>query len=115
MKQVKWAVLGTGYIANRFANDILCVGSASRTAVVSRTRNKAESFAQKYGFDSAYTDFSKMLLTEKPDAVYIATPNDCHFEQVMQALDSGVNVLCEKPMADNLAQLECMLNKAKNV
>ena len=45
--------------------------------------------------------------------VYIATPNDCHFEAIGQALEAGVPVLSEKPMVDNVRQLRIVFDKAR--
>lgn len=114
MKKTKWAVAGPGFIANRFARGLLQVPDAQRAAVVSRSEKNAEAYAEQYGFESCYTDFGKMLREVKPDVVYVATPNDVHMDYVAQALSSGVAVLCEKPMADNTAQLEKMIQLAKD-
>lgn len=54
-----------------------------------------------------------MLRESKPDVVYIATPNDTHMDYVSAALNAGVAVLCEKPMADNAAQTEEMIRLAE--
>lgn len=115
MENVKWAVVGTGYIADRFVKGMLCVPDAQLTAVVSRSAETAALFARKYGFRSSYADYQQMLQKERPDIVYIAVPNDCHFKYVMEALDAGVHVLCEKPMADHANQLQIMLQKAKSM
>jgi dihydrodiol dehydrogenase / D-xylose 1-dehydrogenase (NADP) len=114
VKKIKWAVVGTGHIAKLFTQGLMLVSDAERSAVVSRSADKAQSFAKQYDFHSSFSDFREMLDTVRPDVVYIAVPNDCHFDYVMQALDAGANVLCEKPMPDNLAQLRCMLQKAKD-
>lgn len=60
-----------------------------------------------------YTDFEKMLAEENLDAVSIALPTFLHAEYTIKALDAGVNVLCEKPMALNVAQGEEMIAAAK--
>jgi len=114
MKDIKWAIVGTGHIADSFAKGMQLVPDAVRSAVVSRHDDTAANFARKHGFLSSFSDFSKMLQTEHPDIVYIAVPNDLHFSYVMDALDAGVHVLCEKPMADNLPQLRAMLEKARD-
>ena len=54
-----------------------------------------------------------MLDTEKIDIVYLAIPNSCHFEYIMEILERGIPVLSEKPMVDNGKQLTQVLNKAK--
>ena len=113
MKTTKWAVVGPGFIAGRFAQGMLEAPGAERTAVVSRSEQNGRAYAEKYGFASSYTDFEKMLRESKPDVVYIATPNDTHMDYVSAALNAGVAVLCEKPMADNAAQTEEMIRLAE--
>jgi predicted dehydrogenase len=53
-----------------------------------------------------------MLGEARPDVLYVAVPNLLHYRFVMEALDRGVHVLCEKPAADNAGQLEAMTAKA---
>ncbi len=113
MAKYKWAIVGTGIIAGRFAESMRLVPDAEGTAIVSRKPEKAAEFAEKHGIRSSYASFSTMLAEARPDIVYIAVPNDLHFAYVMQALNAGVHVLCEKPLADNLPQLQLMYKKAE--
>lgn len=113
MNITKWAIVGTGYIANQFATGMQVAKDAALQAVVSRTRENAEKFAGKYGGAEIYTDFKEMLEKEDIDIVYIGIPNDCHYRYIMTALEHGVPVLSEKPMVDNVKQLETVLAKAK--
>jgi dihydrodiol dehydrogenase / D-xylose 1-dehydrogenase (NADP) len=113
MDKIRWGIIGTGNIARQFAEGLQCVQDAKLAAVASRQAETARAFAAEYGAEAAYDDYEKMLETERPELVYIATPNDCHMESVMRTLEAGVNVLCEKPMADNCRQLEEMLAKPK--
>ena len=111
--EVKWGILGTGYIANIFADGMSYVPGAQKTAVCGTRLKSAQNFADKYSFEKAYEDFDKMLAEANIDIVYIAVPNMLHYEFVMKALNAGKNVLCEKPMADNTRQLQTMIGKAK--
>lgn len=111
--KTKWAIIGTGYIANQFVSGMRAVEDAILEAVVSRSENSGKKFAQKYGCEKVYTDLKTMLDTEKIDIVYLAIPNSCHFEYIMEILERGIPVLSEKPMVDNGKQLTQVLNKAK--
>lgn len=113
MKQIKWAIVGTGYIANNFASGMQVVKDAVLAAVVSRNENSGKTFAEKYGCSKVYTDLDKMLKSEDIDIVYVAIPNDCHYSYIMKILDAGVSVLSEKPIVDNRKQLNDILDKAK--
>ena len=113
MNNIRWAIVGTGYIANSFAQGMQVVEDATLAAVVSRSEESARAFAKQYGGEAIYTDFSVMLAEAKPDVVYLAIPNDLHYAHIMQALDYGVNVLSEKPMVDTVKQLDEVYAKAK--
>lgn len=54
-----------------------------------------------------------MLQNARPDIVYIAIPNDCHFSYIMTVLEAGIPVLSEKPMVDNRRQLGAVACKSK--
>lgn len=106
MNKIRWAIVGTGYIANSFAQGMQVVEDASLAAVVSRSEASARAFADQYGGEAVYTDYRVMLQQVQPDVVYLAIPNDLHYGYILQALESGVNVLSEKPMVDTVKQLE---------
>ena len=112
-KTFRWAIVGTGYIANRFAQGLGEVRNAGLCAVVSRDANRGRAFAEAHGGEAVYTDLPAMLDAEKPDALYVATPNDCHCAAILAALNAGVNVLSEKPMVDNRRQLDAVVALAR--
>ncbi len=56
-----------------------------------------------------YTDYKKMLDEVKPDVVHICTPHYLHAEMVIEALNRGINVLCEKPLCIDLRDVERIL------
>ena len=89
MDKIKWAVVGTGYIANEFGKGLMEVKDAILQAVVSRNEASGHKYAQTYQGQSVYTDFDEMLEKESVDIVYVAIPNDCHFEYIMKAFDKG--------------------------
>lgn len=113
MEKIKWAIVGTGYIANNFASGMQVVDDAVLEAVVSRKESSGRTFAERYGCEKVYTDLGDMLENESVDIVYVAIPNDCHYSYIMKILDAGIPVLSEKPMVDNRRQLDDVLNKAK--
>ena len=109
----KWAIVGTGYISNRFAQGMRVVNDAALSAVVSRSRESAERFAQQYGASAIYTSFDDMLENADIDVVYIGIPNDLHYDYIMRALDHRIPVLSEKPMVDTVDQLNAVYRKAE--
>ncbi len=65
---------------------------------------KAQAFAEKFGFEKAYGSTEELFADGKVDVVYVAVPNDAHYALCRKALESGKNVICEKPFAVNDAQ-----------
>ena len=101
------------FIAGQFAQGMLQVPDAQQAAVVSRSEENGKAYAEKYGFCFLLHGFPGHAGGSPADVVYIATPNDTHIDYVSQALNAGVAVLCEKPMADNVPQTEEMVRLAK--
>jgi predicted dehydrogenase len=71
--------------------------------------------AIKYDVPMIYADYRAMIETDDLDAVVVSTPDDLHYPMTMAALDAGLHVLCEKPMALNVAQAQEMHEKAQAV
>ncbi len=61
-----------------------------------------------------YHDFAKMLAEEKLDAISLTLPTYLHAKHTIPALESGVNVLCEKPMGLNISECDSMIAAAKS-
>ena len=104
MRQLNWAILGPGMIANDFA-EALNKGNGTIYAVGSREIDKAKSFAAKHQVEVAYGNYDEMLQDEKIDVVYIATPHTFHYEYIMKSLQNNKHVLCEKAITVNSDQL----------
>jgi predicted dehydrogenase len=112
-KNYNWGLLGAGHIANKFAGGLKELPNAHRYAVAARSLEKAEVFRENHGFEKAYGSYEEMLADPRVDAVYISTTNNLHFEHALMCLDAGKAVLCEKPFALNLKQVEIMVAKAR--
>jgi len=100
----RWAILGTGGIAERTIGDIRLAGTMTVVAVASRTRASAEDFAARHEIPRVFDTVDEALRSDEVDAVYICTPHSSHFELTRQALLVGKHVLCEKPMTLTAAE-----------
>lgn len=116
---VNWAILAPGIIANSMAHAM--TGSVKNGnskirlyAVGSRSLERSKEFATKWGFEKAYGSYEELLADPEVDAVYVANPHAFHFDSVMQCLNAGKHVLCEKPAGCNISQLETMISTAKS-
>ena len=96
---MKWGILATGNIAGKFAGTIKAMADEGEvlSAVGSRSLEKAEAFAEAHGIPSAYGSYEALAADPEVEAVYVATPNNMHYENVRMCLEAGKHVLCEKP------------------
>lgn len=103
-RQLRWAVLGTGVIANQMAAALQSMGR-TLDAVGNRTYEKAVAFADKYGVKKVYTDYHEMFTDPDIDVIYLTTPHNTHMAYLEQALSQGKHVLCEKSITLNSGEL----------
>jgi predicted dehydrogenase len=108
-----WGILGLGNIARKFAQDLQSVEDAKLLAVGSRSQERAQAFADEFGADFAAGSYEGLFSGPRLDAVYIATPHVSHQELVELCISRGVGVLCEKPLGLNYAEVEEMVNLAR--
>lgn len=115
--KVRWGIIGLGHIAHKFATDLLTIDDAELYAVASRKQESANEFATQYNSIKAYGSYQELANDSNVDAVYIATPHVFHMENTLMCLENGIPVLCEKPFAMNIHEVETMIAKAleKNV
>src|SRR3954465_14798601 len=98
---VRWGVAGTGGIATRFAEGMALVGGGSIVAVASRTPQRSEAFAERFGIARCHGSHAELAADPDVDAVYVATPHSRHAPDTLLFLEAGKHVLCEKPLALN--------------
>lgn len=105
---MKWGILATGNIAKKFASTVQQMGAEgeSLAAVGSRRAQAARDFAAEYGIPHAWASYEELAADPAVEAVYVATPNSLHYENVKLCLSGGKNVLCEKPFTLTAAQAE---------
>lgn len=104
-KELNWAILGTGVVANEMAQAL--TNSGKRVySVGNRTYSKAIDFAKKYNIKKVYDDFHEMFNDDNVDVIYITTPHNTHIDFLESALSSGKHVLCEKSITLNSSELE---------
>ncbi len=103
--EIRWAVLGTGVIANEMAQALQKSGKRL-FAVGNRTYSKAVTFAEKYGVEKVYSDFNEMFTDPDIDAIYITTPHNTHIGFMRKAIEGGKHILVEKSITLNCAELK---------
>lgn len=104
MRKVKWGVLGAGGIADRRTlPGMMLSENCELVAVMEINDELAGGLAKKYNAKCYYTNAQDLLNNDEIEAIYIASPVKFHKEQVIAAAKAGKHVLCEKPIAVQLA------------
>ena len=102
----RFGIMGAGGIAAKFCGAVKLVQGVETAAVASKDLGRARRFAAENGVGHYYGNYEEMLEHEDLDAVYIATTNNFHFENVMLCLFHRVPVLCEKIMFVSVKEAE---------
>ncbi|MCM1382473.1 MAG: Gfo/Idh/MocA family oxidoreductase, partial [Muribaculaceae bacterium] len=113
MKTTNWGIMATGKIAHTFAKAVNAAEDAKLYACASRDGAKAAAFAEQYGAEKSYGSYEELAADPNVDIVYIASPMSCHRDNVKLCFEHGKNVLCEKSITVNSAQLGELVKIAK--
>jgi len=110
MNKIKWGVLGTAGIAKGCTiPGMQQAVNCELTAIAGRSIEKAEAFRVEFGFEKAYGSYEALLADPEIQAVYIPLPNEMHYDWTIKALKAKKHVLCEKPLAPTVAEIEEMI------
>lgn len=112
-KKIKWGIIGLGNIAQKFAKDLATISDAELYAVASRSQERSDKFAEDFNATIAYNSYEALAKDKNVDAVYIATPHSFHKEHAILCLINNKAVLCEKPFAMNIKEVQEMITVAK--
>lgn len=108
------AILGAGAIATCMATAINGLDdSVEAYAVAARNLDRAQAFADKWGFKKAYGSYEEMLKDDNVDLVYVATPHSHHFEHAKLCIEYGKSVLVEKSFTANAKQARELIKLAE--
>ncbi len=107
-RDLNWAVLGTGVIANEMAQALVKMNKRLY-AVANRTHQKALDFAERYGVQKVYDQIDEVFEDETVDIIYITSPHNTHYEFMKKALEHGKHILVEKSITLNSRELDEMI------
>jgi len=108
---IRYGILGAARIARAFAREKL--ENAEISAVASRDLGKAKTFSEEFGIPTAYGSYDALIRDESIDAVYIPLPHHMHHEYTIRCAEAGKHVLCEKPAALRVQEMEEMNEACK--
>lgn len=106
-KELNWAVLGTGVIANQMASALHDM-DRQLYGVANRTYEKAVTFAEKYGVKKVFPTYESVFDDPEVDVVYITTPHNTHYPYMKAALEHGKHLFVEKSITLNSRELSEM-------
>jgi predicted dehydrogenase len=115
MSEIKrWAILGTGKIANRFAAALNNIPDrAELLAIGSRSQETADAFGDKYNIARRCAGYEQVAADPDVDIVYIGTPGVFHHHDVTMCLNHGKHVLCEKAFTLNANEAQDLIQLAR--
>ncbi|MHA7848650.1 Gfo/Idh/MocA family protein [Serratia sp. D1N4] len=110
---IRFAVIGTNWITERFIDAAHESGKMKLTAIYSRNLEQARAFGANYPVEHFFDSLDALAQSDVIDAVYIASPNSLHYPQSLLCLSHKKHVICEKPLASNLQHVEKLVACAR--
>jgi len=112
---IKLGVIGTGGMANHHATQFSAMEDVRIAACCDVSKERREAFAEKWKVPApaVYADYRDMLENEPLDGITNVTPDAMHADISIAVLEKNIPILCEKPMASNLADARRMLEAAR--
>ena len=111
MKDTRWGLIGAGWIAT---TAIAPAMHAAENTVIQAVASRDKERSKALNPITVHETYDALLSDPLVDAVYISLPNHLHCEWTVKALKAGKHVLCEKPFAMNVAEVELMIQTAKD-
>jgi len=114
-RKIRWGILGCAGIAERsFIPAVKASANGRLHGIAARDPDRAAAWARKHGFERSHADYQALLDDPAVDAVYIPLANNLHAEWSVRASRAGKHVLCEKPMAMDVAECDAMIDACES-
>lgn len=112
---MKLGIIGAGMIAQEVLTFIGEIENIEVVAIAAtpRSAEKLRNLSEKYGISKYYTAYEELLANPEIEVVYVALPNNLHYEVMDKALDAGKDIICEKPFTANVNQALKIFKKAE--
>lgn len=114
---IHFGIIGAGDIARKFSDAVRQTADGKVIAVASKSLERARKWAEKEKIEIYYDSYAELLENPQIDAVYIATTTNAHYENILQCLQAGKHVLCEKSLVRSYkeAKTVCTMAEEKNL
>jgi len=113
-RKLRWGIISTGKIARTFARALAQSETGELVSVASRTPEGVSAFAAEFRVPHAHESYEALLADPEVEAVYIATPHPWHAQWAIAAARAKKHVLCEKPLGMNHAEVEAIVQAARD-
>jgi D-xylose 1-dehydrogenase (NADP+, D-xylono-1,5-lactone-forming) len=113
--RLRWGILSTANINKALLGPLRSSQRNKLVAVSSRTQAKADEYAHLNKIKRTYGSYSDLLADSEIDVIYNPLPNDLHAEWTIKAVQAGKHVLCEKPLALSLAEVDAISTAAEKI
>lgn len=113
MKKLRWGLLSTARINRALLPPLRASTRNELTAVASRDLGRAQAYAREWGIPRVFGSYEAMLADPDVDVIYNPLPNSLHTEWTIKAAQAGKHVLCEKPLALTVEEVDAMAAAAK--
>lgn len=113
MKKLRWGLLSTARINRVLIPPLRMSARNELTAVASRDLAKAQAYASERGIPRVFGSYESMLADPDIDVIYNPLPNNMHAEWTIKAAQAGKHILCEKPMANTVEEVDAMTEAAQ--
>jgi possible dehydrogenase (fragment) len=110
---MKLGILGSGKIVKEVLPVLDQIENIDVSAIAARNEEKLQKLARDFSIENYYTSIESLLENPEIDTIYIALPNNLHFEAMNKAIDYKKNIICEKPFTSNAYETEKIIKKAK--
>src|SRR4051794_37711537 len=104
--RLRWGLLSTARINRLIIPAIRASARSEVTTVASRTHERASAYAAEWKIPRVLDSYEALLADAAIDVIYIGLPNSLHAEWTVRALEAGKHVLCEKPLALNVDEVD---------
>ena len=112
-RKLRLAFIGCGGVLQFYMNEMPKLPDIEVVAGCDIDPNRLKAAEERWGIKRHYADWNVMLREVRPDAVAVCTPNYVHVQPTVDALNAGVHVIVEKPMAMNAGECERMIESAR--
>lgn len=110
---MKLGILGSGKIVKEVLPVLKEIENIEVVGIAARNEEKLQNVCEEFAIEKYYLSIEALLADEQIDTVYVALPNNLHFDAMDKAIDAGKDIICEKPFTTNSYETEKIIEKAK--